>query len=199
MSVSSAIASMHAIQTRILELTGMSAAASASPSATSATSASAFADALSSATGSSDALLGDGTVTGDDVATAAQKYVGVPYVLGGTTPRGIDCSGLVQRTFADLGIDVPRLVHQQQTIGTEVPSLAEAKPGDLIVMNGGDHIAIYLGNNTVIHAPYPGRKVSVQKLWVDEKDIDTILLFVPTAAQASAAQLGATQLGGAQG
>jgi cell wall-associated NlpC family hydrolase len=190
MSVGDAIASMQAIQTRILQLTGQSTAASASTSATSAAS---FADALSSATDTSSTLLGNGTVTGDEVAAAAQKYVGVPYVLGGTTSSGIDCSGLVQRTFADLGIDVPRLVHEQQTIGTEVPSLAEAQPGDLIVMDGGDHIAIYLGNNTVIHAPYEGRTVSVQKLWVGDEGIDTIRRVVPTAAQAGAAQASATQ------
>ncbi|BDZ45094.1 C40 family peptidase [Naasia aerilata] len=191
MSVSDAIASMQAIQTRILQLTGQTAAA---PKAASAASASAFADALSSATGTSSTLLGDGTVTGDDVAAAAQKYVGVPYVLGGTTSSGIDCSGLVQRTFADLGIDVPRLVHEQQTIGTEVPSLAQAQPGDLIVLDGGDHIAIYLGNNTVIHAPYEGRNVSVQKLWVGDEGIDTIRRVVPTAAEAGAAQTSAQSL-----
>jgi len=197
MSVGEAMASVQAIQTRIAELTGAAATTSSSAATGSATL---FADALAGTTSTSGtfgSLLGDGTVTGQDVATAAQKYVGVPYVLGGTTSSGIDCSGLVQRTFADLGVDVPRLVHEQATVGTEVPSLAEAKPGDLIVMNGGDHIAIYLGNNTVIHAPYEGRNVSVQKLWVGDDQIDTIRRVVPSEAPAPAAASLSSLLSGA--
>jgi cell wall-associated NlpC family hydrolase len=179
-SVAEAMASVQAIQTRIAALSGAPSKSQATTGGSA--SAAVFADALAGTTHTSPALLGGGTVTGEDVAAAAQKYVGVPYVLGGTTSSGIDCSGLVQRTFADLGVDVPRLVHEQEKIGTEVHSLAEAKPGDLIVMNGGDHIAIYLGDNTVVHAPYEGRDVSVQRLWVGDDQIDTIRRVVPSEA-----------------
>ena len=89
---------------------------------------------------------------------------------------------------------MPRLVHEQQTVGQKVDSLKDAKPGDLIVLNGGDHIAIYMGNDTVIHAPYPGRTVSVQKAWFDDADITTIRRIVPAtddAATGSAAPLAA--------
>ncbi|MGN6444388.1 C40 family peptidase [Amnibacterium sp.] len=135
----------------------------------------------------------DGTVvaangaTGDDVVQAALGYVGTPYVLGGESTSGIDCSGLVQAAFAGLGVSVPRLVHEQATVGQPVASLQDAKPGDLIVLNGGNHIAIYLGNDTVIHAPYPGRTVSVQKAWFTDKDITTIRRIVPAPTTGASA------------
>ncbi len=162
----------------------------------------AFADALSGATATSGtvetsktastdgALIDGGGVTGDDVVAAAKKYVGVPYVFGGESSSGMDCSGLVQKTFSDLGVSVPRLVHEQQTVGQKVDSLKDAKPGDLIVLNGGDHIAIYAGNDTVIHAPYEGRTVSVQKAWFTDKDIVTIRRIVPATGDAAAASTG---------
>jgi peptidoglycan DL-endopeptidase CwlO len=170
---------------------------SAAPPTGSTGSAAAFADALSGAGGTSStpevsstastdgAVISSSGVTGDDVVQAALKYKGVPYVLGGESSSGMDCSGLVQKTFSDLGISVPRLVHEQQTVGQKVDSLKDAKPGDLIVLNGGDHIAIYLGDDTVIHAPYEGRTVSVQKAWFTDKDIVTIRRIVPPAGTAT--------------
>lgn len=177
MSVVDALASMREVQATLQTLFP-GARAGAAPSA----SAAGFADALSSVTGAVPETVrigAGGTASGADVVTAALKYVGVPYVFGGEDAKGIDCSGLVQRAFADLGIEVPRLVRDQEKIGTEVPSLAEAKPGDLIVTAGGDHISIYLGNNTVVHAPYAGRDVSVQKIWFGEGDIKTIRRVIP--------------------
>lgn len=119
--------------------------------------------------------------TGADVVADAQKYLGVPYVLDGESTKGIDCSGLVQKTYKDLGVTLPRTVHEQKLMGTAVPSLAQAQPGDLIVFKGGGHVAIYEGNNMVIHAPYPGRVVSNQKLWVGDSGIETIRRIVPSA------------------
>ena len=183
MSVMDAVASMREVQATLQSLFPPARAAAASPA-----SAAGFAHALAEVTGTSAASAVTGTSgvgSGSDVVSAALKYVGVPYVFGGEDSSGMDCSGLVQRAFADVGIEVPRLVRDQEKIGIEVPSLAEAKPGDLIVTAGGDHISMYLGNNTVVHSPYAGRTVSVQKIWFDEADIKTIRRVVPDRSELS--------------
>ncbi|WP_353987990.1 NlpC/P60 family protein [Ruicaihuangia caeni] len=120
---------------------------------------------------------------GEAIVAAAKRYLGVPYVFGGEDRSGMDCSGLVQRVFADLGIDVPRLVRHQQHLGTEVSSLADAQPGDLIVTHNADHIVIYAGDGQIIHAPYAGRTVSLQPNYLTDADIKTIRrVTVPGAA-----------------
>jgi cell wall-associated NlpC family hydrolase len=146
------------------------------------------ASASSAATGAAGSST-SGSVTGADVVADAKKYIGVPYVLGGESTSGMDCSGLVQKVYKDEGVTLPRLVHEQKLMGTAVPSLAQAKPGDLIVFKGGGHIAIYAGNDTVIHAPYPGRTVSEQKLWVGDSGIETIRRIVPATSTAAPAAL----------
>jgi cell wall-associated NlpC family hydrolase len=194
MTYADVVGQMQQIQAQLALLSP----AAATTAATSATGASSFADALTTATAATTPTVSttastDGTtitangVTGDDVVSAASKYEGVPYVLGGESTKGMDCSGLVQKTFADLGVSVPRLVHEQQTVGQKVDSLKDAKPGDLIVLNGGDHVAIYAGDGKVIHAPYEGRTVSLQKAWFTDKDIVTIRRVVPSTDDATAA------------
>ncbi len=190
MTFTEMVSAIQQIQSQLAALT---------PATGSTDSGAAFADALSgagatagtteaSATASTDGSLIDAKgVTGGDVVKDAEKYLGVPYVFGGESSSGMDCSGLVQKTFSDLGISVPRLVHEQQTVGQSVDSLKDAKPGDLIVLNGGDHIAIYAGNGMVVHAPYEGRTVSLQKAWFTDKDIVTIRRVVPATAPASGA------------
>ncbi|MGH1526732.1 C40 family peptidase [Leifsonia sp. L25] len=208
MTVTDAIGRIAQIQATLVQLDGGAAATtrtsgtagSSGASATSAaggTSASDFAAALNGAMGATDAAP-TGAVTGSDVVNDAKKYLGVPYVFGGTSASGLDCSGLVQRVFKDLGIDVPRLVSGQSTVGTKVPSLAQAQPGDLIVTNGGEHIVIYAGDGKVIHAPSEGRNVSLVNNWMSDSDIVTIRRVVPQAAPAAptATGLAAAGLGG---
>jgi len=129
------------------------------------------------------------TATGSGIVAAAEKYEGVPYVFGGTSATGIDCTGLVQKALGDAGISVGRSMDEQMTAGTEVASLAEAKPGDLIVLDGGAHIVIYSGDGNVIHAPYEGRTVTEQKAWFDDSAIVTIRRVAPEAT-ASTVQAG---------
>ncbi|QYF74663.1 C40 family peptidase [Cryobacterium sp. PAMC25264] len=179
------------IQARLVQLNdlvagGTGVTASKTAAATATASATSFADALAAATATS-TVANAGGATGTDVVASAEKYLGVPYVFGGEDGSGMDCSGLVQRVYADLGIDVPRLVSGQMTIGTEVGSLAEARPGDLIVTGGGEHILIYAGNNQVIHAPYEGRTVCKVDAYMDDSDIDTIRRVIPDAAAAGTA------------
>ncbi|MET0191064.1 MAG: transglycosylase SLT domain-containing protein, partial [Pseudonocardia sediminis] len=109
-----------------------------------------------------------GAVTGEQVVARAREMEGLPYVWGGTDPeRGVDCSGLVQATYATFGIDLPRVSADQARVGSAVASLAEARPGDLIAWDnssrnvGADHIAIYIGNGQMIEAPRPGGRVQV--------------------------------------
>lgn len=180
---------MTEIQTRMTQLadpTGKSSAASGAtaPAATAdTTSAAAFAQALTAAAPATD----KGTATGNAVVEDAKKYLGVPYVWGGTDPKtGLDCSGLVQRVYKDLGIDLPRVAVDQGNAGTEVPNLAAAKPGDLLVMHNGGHIGIYMGDNKYIHAPQPGENVTIADIPAGAV-FDKITRIIPAEAAAPAA------------
>ncbi|MGY1796049.1 transglycosylase SLT domain-containing protein [Geodermatophilus sp. SYSU D00525] len=142
----------------------------------------------SSATASSATAAAGSGPEGQAVA-AAQRYLGVPYAWGGTDPSvGLDCSGLVQRVFADLGIDLPRTSSQQATAGTPVASLAEARPGDLVFFDnspsrpGIDHVGIYVGDGRMIAAPQEGDVVRVQ----DVGTPTVIRRVLPASAAASA-------------
>lgn len=104
-------------------------------------------------------------LTGQDLVESAMKYLGTPYVWGGEDPSGVDCSGLVQLAFADLGISVPRVAADQGTLGIPVDNLSKAKPGDLLIFRNGEHIGIYLGNNQMIHSPQPGETVEISEVY----------------------------------
>lgn len=189
MTVTETVGSMQQIQSTLTQLFGpkdIAGSTSASTPATgTAASAAAFAQALSGAQGVSTGVANPAGATGNDVVADAKKYLGVPYVFGGEDASGVDCSGLVQRVFADLGVSVPRVVQDQATVGTEVPSLAQAQPGDLIVLKGNDHIVIYAGNGKVIHAPSEGRNVQLVDNWLTDDQIGTIRRIVPSTSSAS--------------
>ncbi len=94
---------------------------------------------------------------------AASREVGVPYVWGGASPAsGFDCSGLVQWAYSQAGVTLPRTAAEQEQVGVEVPSLAQAQPGDLVFYgNPAYHVAIYAGNGMVIQAPATGSSVEL--------------------------------------
>ena len=107
-----------------------------------------------------------GVVRGEDVVRTARRYVGVPFRLGGTTPRAFDCSGFVRYVFAQHGIALPRTAHEQAAFGS-APSVRELEPGDLLFFYGGrgaQHIAIYAGNDSIIHASSGGHRVKLDRL-----------------------------------
>ncbi|WP_406203986.1 NlpC/P60 family protein [Streptomyces sp. NBC_01017] len=90
---------------------------------------------------------------------AAHSALGRPYVWGANGPSGFDCSGLIQWSYAQAGVAMPRTSQGQRYAGRQVP-LSEAQPGDVVTYRGdASHVGMYVGNGQVIHAPYPGAPV----------------------------------------
>ncbi|MFH8938279.1 C40 family peptidase [Streptomyces griseosporeus] len=90
---------------------------------------------------------------------AARSALGKPYVWGANGPSGFDCSGLMQWSYAQAGVSLPRTSQAQRYAGRQVP-LSQARPGDLVVYRSdAGHVGMYVGNGQVIHAPYPGAPV----------------------------------------
>jgi peptidoglycan DL-endopeptidase CwlO len=123
--------------------------------------------------GSAPARLPDGLSPAVDVA---QRYLGVPYVWGGESPAGFDCSGLVQHVYGQLGVSLPRVAVDQARAGQPVSSIADARPGDLIAFGEPvDHIGIYAGNNLMVVAPKTGDVVKVQEIYREPTAIRRVL------------------------
>ncbi|GAA1137707.1 transglycosylase SLT domain-containing protein [Nocardioides aquiterrae] len=154
MSVSDVTARIAQIQAQLAVL---------APVPTSGTSAPAFSAALRAATPTTTTTPSTGSAAGEAVVERAKKYLGVPYVWGGTDPsKGLDCSGLVQRAYADLGYDLPRVSYEQARAGRPVSSLAEAQPGDILAFGSPvHHVGIYVGDGQMIEAPRPGLDVRI--------------------------------------
>lgn len=99
---------------------------------------------------------------GSAIVAEARKYLGTPYVWGGSSPAGFDCSGFTKYVYQRvLGVNLAHSSAGQASSGTPV-SRANLQPGDLIIMSG--HVGIYIGNGSMIHAPVPGRSVEITSI-----------------------------------
>ncbi|MED0951410.1 NlpC/P60 family protein [Bacillus mobilis] len=100
-----------------------------------------------------------------NVIAEAKKFLGLPYVWGGTTPSGFDCSGYMQYIFKNVaGVKLPRVAREQQNAGVQIP-VSEVQPGDLIFWGKpAHHVAMYIGNGQYIHAPQTGDVIKISKM-----------------------------------
>jgi len=99
-------------------------------------------------------------IAGSAVIGYASNFVGVPYVSGGSSPSGFDCSGFVSYVYKHFGVSLPRSSGAYWGVGTRV---SDPKPGDIIVTSG--HVALYAGKNLQIDASTPGKTIQFRAIW----------------------------------
>mgnify|MGYP001177804072 FL=1 len=102
----------------------------------------------------------------DSIVSYALQFLNTPYVWGGTSPSGFDCSGYVQYVYANFGIYLPRTTYSQVNVGTTV-SRSELQPGDLVFFGSATsphHVGIYIGDGMYVHAPRTGDVVKISPL-----------------------------------
>ncbi|MDG2497717.1 MAG: C40 family peptidase [Aquiluna sp.] len=109
-------------------------------------------------------------ITSANLMKSAAELVGTPYVFGGQTPGGIDCSGYVLFVYAQFGVKLPHSVYQQAKMATKV-SIEEAVPGDIVIFNDFSHNGIYAGNGNFYHAPQPGDRVKLAPIFTERYHI----------------------------
>jgi peptidoglycan DL-endopeptidase CwlO len=97
------------------------------------------------------------------VVGIAMQYLGVPYVWGGASPAGFDCSGLIMYVYAQVGVSLPHHAASQYAMGVPV-SRDALQPGDLVFFNGLGHAGIYIGGGQFVHAPHTGDVVKISSL-----------------------------------
>jgi cell wall-associated NlpC family hydrolase len=135
------------------------------------------ASSISSARLSGSPAGGSPPSTGAEVVALSKKYLGVPYVWGGTNPAtGLDCSGLTKLVYSRLGIDLPRVSWQQAKAGRAVDGMDDAKAGDLIFFGRPTHhVGIYIGDGKMVHAPRPGKVVEISSVYEKPSAIRRVL------------------------
>ena len=98
------------------------------------------------------------------VVGVAMNYLGTPYVWGGSSPGGFDCSGFVMYVFAQMGVSLPHNAAAQYGYGTPV-SRDQLEPGDLVFFDGLGHVGIYIGGGQFVHSPHTGDVVKISSLY----------------------------------
>jgi cell wall-associated NlpC family hydrolase len=115
------------------------------------------------------------TGTRADVINYAKQFLGTPYVWGGTSPSGFDCSGFTQYVAKRFGVNIPRISQQQANAG-EHTDLAHLQVGDLVLFpddssggaQGPGHVALYMGNGQIIESPHTGATVRIRNIGKSE-------------------------------
>jgi cell wall-associated NlpC family hydrolase len=97
------------------------------------------------------------------VVGIAMSYLGTPYVYGGASPSGFDCSGFIMYVFAQVGVSLPHNAAAQYGYGTPVDR-SQLQPGDLVFFNGLGHAGIYVGGGSFIHSPHTGDVVKISSM-----------------------------------
>ena len=97
------------------------------------------------------------------VVGIALHYLGTPYVWGGSSPAGFDCSGFVAYVYAQVGVSLPHYTGAQWNMGVPV-SRSDLEPGDLVFFDGLGHVGIYIGGGQFVHAPHTGDVVKISSL-----------------------------------
>ena len=106
----------------------------------------------------------EGTLSGNAIVSYAYQFLGKPYVFGATGPDEFDCSGFTKYVYNKVAeIDITRTTHTQIKQGESIP-LSELKLGDLVFTYGVDHVGIYVGGGSYIHAPQPGESIKVSQI-----------------------------------
>ena len=101
----------------------------------------------------------------DQIALESLEQIGVPYVWGGASPNGFDCSGLITWLWAQHGYSVPHFAASQFHMGPVwITDQSQLRPGDLVFFHKLGHVAMYIGNGYVIHAPHTGDFVHIERL-----------------------------------
>jgi cell wall-associated NlpC family hydrolase len=121
------------------------------------------APAPSSSSGGSSGSSAPPPATHSSVVSIALQYLGVPYVWGGASPSGFDCSGLTMYAYAKVGVYLPHNAAMQYGMGTPV-SRSQLAPGDLVFFNGLSHVGMYIGGGRFVHAPHTGDVVKISSL-----------------------------------